>query len=482
MELSNGAKASMTEAQKLRVKGETKNLCVEHVLYGLLMLSRYLDPPLNQSGFENEAREVRTLLSANISSIESAAWWLDNQAKYLGFNNATSVIGRAAEIAENAGKRDIDAVSLAKAIMESPTSEIRELMTMRVAECLSEDEKYNIAVEPKIEKPKEQNEISTSQLAAMLAFLAGIADNQHESLKNGAQKNKGGDKKRYTKMGLFTYRGGTAAAAIQYFLFGLLVPLAVLFGLDALTGIVTAPLTPVASFVAYTYIILWLYYLIKGVNKLVGLKSKAFGHFLDIIAASLLCAALVRGGLLADNVTDTPTWLRAVLCVAIFLVLSVGGGMFSHLSDQGDPSKTKIMFQNVEGTPGMLFFKFFTRELITPLLFFAAIWIFRVEVPLWLEKTLYIFTFLWAWNIISTMWNCIKLRYDHSMRLRKGKGLVGFLAAQHILLLAPGLGLYLHWLFGWFPMQTWVIVVYCIYGFVWLMMSIASIKAIKDAG
>lgn len=481
MELSKGAKASMEQAQNLRVKGGADNLCVEHILYGLLILSRYLDPPLNQPRLENEAREVRALLSQSISSIESAAWWLDNQAAYLGFNKAASVIGRASEIASNANKREIDAVSLAKAVMESPTTEIRELLTMRVAECMEEEEKYLEEVKPESAKKESGKDISTSQLAAMLVFLAGLADNQHESLKNGAQKNKGRGMKRYTKMGFFTYRGGAVAAAIQYFLFGLFVPLAVLYGIDALTGIVTAPQTPFAAFTAVIFIIIWLYYIVKGVNKLIGLKSKPFGHFLDILAASLLCAALVRGGLSAYNVADAPTWLRIMLCLAVFLILSVGGGMFSHLNDQGNAAKTKIMFQSVKGTPGMVFFRFFTRELITPLLFFAAIWIFRIDIPIWFEKLLYILAFLWAWNILLTMWHCVKLWYDETSRARKGKGLVFFLSGQHVLLLAPGMGLYLHWLFGWFPMQTWVIVVYSLYGIFWLIASIAGIKRAKEA-
>ncbi len=477
MDLSVGVRASISEAQKFAVKGGSKDLCIEHVLYGLLMLSRYLDPPLNRPELQKEGKEVRALLSDYIGSIESAAWVLGNQAHALGFNSAATAIGRASEIAEHAGKREIDAVSLAKAVMESPTPGIRDLMAVRLEECAARDEKYKRAAEPDMEEPNE--EISTSQLAAMLAFLAGLANNQHESLKYGSQKQKGGRLKRYTKVGLFTYRGGTVAAAIQYFLFGLLVPLALLFGLDRLTGIITAPQTPFASFGAYTLIVLWLFYLAKGVSKLVGLKSKSFGHFLDILVVSALCVALARGGLLAYGVADTPTWLRAVLCVVLFLVLSVGGGMFPHLADQGDPAKTKIMFQNVKGTPGMIFFRFFTRELITPLVFFAVIWIFRIAIPLWLEKVFYICAFLWAWNIVYTMWSCVKLRYENTIRVHRGEGLFRFLAAQHGLLLAPGLGLYLHWLFGWFPMQTWVIVVYCAYGFIWLVASIGSIKMLR---
>jgi hypothetical protein len=46
--------------------------------------------------------------------------------------------------------------------------------------------------------------------------------------------------------------------------------------------------------------------------------------------------------------------------------------------------------------------------------------------------------------------------------------------------LLPGLALYLHWLFQWFPMRTWVIVLYGIYGLFWLILSIANLKQIKE--
>ena len=40
--------------------------------------------------------------------------------------------------------------------------------------------------------------------------------------------------------------------------------------------------------------------------------------------------------------------------------------------------------------------------------------------------------FLWAFNILTTMWTCMALRFKASTRRHRGEKLVGFLGALHL--------------------------------------------------
>ncbi|MEA5060794.1 MAG: hypothetical protein VB049_12320 [Candidatus Pelethousia sp.] len=493
MELSKGANECLVQAHMLRMSADRgAPLCAEHLFYGLLLLAKYLDPPLNNPEFREEGEAVRMLLGERTASIASAAWQLEQDAKESGrsFAEAARFIRRATEIAENAGSQEIDAVCFAKAILESPTPAIRGLLGVFHPQHAQGDARYP-ATRPAATPPvspadaassceEADGSLTASQFGAMLAMLAALEDGQYESLKSGANPQKNKKEKRRTKMGLFTYRGGTVAAAIQYFLFGSIIPFLFLFGLDVLTGAITSPSSSFLSLLIYGFIMLWFFYLVRGVNKLIGLGSKPLGHFFDILADCLLLFGLARAGMLAYGIADVPTWLRIGLCIGALLILSVGGALFSHLSDQGDAAKTKILFQDVEGTPGMIFFRALTKELLLPVLLVSIFWIFRMPVPLWLEKACWIVGFLWVWNVIFTMWTCMALRYKSTRRKHKGQVLVRFLGSEHILLLLPALGLYLHWLFGWFPMKTWVLVLCGIYGLLWLVLSIANWIQIKE--
>ncbi len=494
MKLTQAAEACIAQAHMQRISAGThENLCVEHVFFGLLALARYLDPPYDKPEFTEEGKLVRAVLAPKVRSIESASWQLRKDAKdpNVGYVDASATIGRAAEMAENVGG-DLSAAILAKAVLESPTPVILAACGAYDPDCVREDEKYHEAKlayaeptpnrEPKkqfVQKSEENNGPTASQLGALLALLAALEDEQHNTLKQGVNRAKIPKAKRRTKLGIFTYRGGTVAAFIQYFLFGILIPFAALFVLEFFTGIVTAATMPFVAFLVNAFVVVWMFYLVRGVNKLIGLFGKALGHFLDLVSDCLLLLGLSRAVLLAYALYETPVWMRVVVCVGSLLILLIGVALYQHLTDQRDVTKTKIMFQNVEGTPSMIFFRFLTKELIFPLIVFSIFWIFRIPVASWIEKAFYLFAFFWVWNVIMIFWSCLALRYKSSRRRHRGEVLVRFLGAQHISLLLPVLVLYLHWLFQWFPMRTWVIVLYGIYGLIWIVASIANLKQIK---
>lgn len=497
MELNKSAQEVLTQAQMLRLEAGMDKLCLEHVLYGLLLMASYKDEPMNDPELLTEAKEIRRELEKKMRSIASAKHQLYRDALHNNtlFLDATEAIGRASELA---GNGNIGAAELLRAIWEAPTPAMRALAVLVNREYSEEDAKYREASQPqpqvkpephitrppaKIDKPKENENKpdeegpTTSQMVAMLKLLAGLQDSQQEELRRNSGKIKKNNRiKRKTKIGLFTYRGGTAAAAIQYFLFGILIPFAVLFALELLTGIVGAPPTPFVQFLVSTFIIFWFYYLLRGVARLVGLANNAFSHFLMLLSDLGLIAALAMNVCTVWQMEAAPVWLRIVTCLAAILVVLVGAVLFDHLRSEGDVTKTKIMFRNVEGTPAKIFFQNLTRQLMVPLLVFSVIWIFRIKVPVWLNKVLWIYAISWVWTNIGMIWNCIALRCVSSSRYHKGKKFAMFLRTAHIMLGPVAIVVFLHWLFAWFPMKTWVIILLAVYSLLSLIIAASSSK------
>lgn len=481
MELSRGAQAVLTQAQKLRLETNGDKLCVEHIFYGLLRMACYLDAPMDKPEYREDAKKLRSFLEQNMRSIASAVHQLEEDARKddSKFVDAALMLGRASELAR-AG--EIGVMELANAAWETATPTIRAVKWLRIEALTAEDARYRES--PKAQdadipgqrhgpEPKKDGAdgVTPSQMVAFLALLAAANEQQKTGLRQNAGRKKQ-KVRRKTKLGLFTYRGGTVAAAVQYFLFGLIVPFALLAGLEMATGVVSEPSTPVVAFLVNVYIALWGFYLCRGAALLLGLISNAFGAFLQILSDLALIAALTLSVQAAWQLPVVPTWLRIVSCICGLIVLLFGTALFEHLRSEGDVTKTRIDFGNTEGTPGKIFFKTLSKELMLPLLIFAVIWIARWESPLWAVRIYWIAGFLWLWNVINNMYTCFELRNQTSHRRRKGRRLVKFLRAAHIFFVVPELVVLLHWLFTWFPMRVWVIVLLSVYSAFMLLLSL----------
>lgn len=312
--------------------------------------------------------------------------------------------------------------------------------------------------------------LTVSQETLLMALLLAVIARQ--------QIQTGGKKKYFrqrTKMGLFTYRGGKMAAIIQYFLFGIVVPalpIAVLAVLQMATGFPQQPLSPWISFIAMVYVILWIFYLGRGVSLIFGMASSAFGNFLDIMLDLGLTAALVKAVTLAFGLQEVPVWLRIVGCIAALMIQLVGSELYEYLKDNEDETKTRIRLSGEEGTPDKIFFHTLTKLLKWPMIGFSIWWILELDLPLWSIKALWIAAFVMVYYIVWIAFVCNGLRYENSRRYRKGGRLAKFLLQFHTWMFIPELVLMLHWTFGWFPMEPWVIIVLSIYTLFFLTSSI----------
>ena len=117
MKLSSSAKEILTNAQALRLENDHKSLCVEHLLYGVLLLGKE-----NSS----DGRKVKEYLAKEMINPEAALTQLRIDAKEDSsfFRDAAPVLGRVTEMA---GEDEISAMIFAKAVLESNTPTVLAL-------------------------------------------------------------------------------------------------------------------------------------------------------------------------------------------------------------------------------------------------------------------------------------------------------------------------------------------------------------------
>lgn len=343
-------------------------------------------------------------------------------------------------------------------------------------------------------QPGKNDSLTASQLGALLAFLALAQSRQTDELRQNAHP--GGSRRpgqsppvqggrppagqkpprvvKRTKMGPFTYRGGTVAAAIQYFLFGIIVPLVLLVGLAAVINKVTGGAADRATgfpmFLIYLYLSVWIFYLLRGVTLLFGMLSSAFGNFLDILCNLFLIRMVVISIQSAWNMPVIPVWLRVAACVAAIFVLSFGIVLFDHLRDEGDYTKTRINFQNKEGTIGKIYFQSLAESCRLPLLVFCIFWLPHKNVPAIAVHILWILGYFWVWNQVFNAYFMLCVRCANGRH--RGLAFFQFLHAAHLFFTIPEFIVFLHWHFHWFPIKTWILVVMGIYSLLALFGSI----------
>ena len=486
MKLSSSAKEILTNAQALRLENDHKSLCVEHLLYGVLLLGKE-----NSS----DGRKVKEYLAKEMINPEAALTQLRIDAKEDSsfFRDAAPVLGRVTEMA---GEDEISAMIFAKAVLESNTPTVlalkglvavhgqpgKELVPEKPAKPGNNNGNNNGNNSIGNNNNGNNNNGNNAHDLAMLLLLFALLNNsrKEELVRNSGNRFHRGNApkvRRRTKMGLFTYRGGTVAAAIQYFLFGILVPVVIIAVLQRFTGVLNMPAAPLRMFLVGTFGVMWMFYLARGIAILFGIASSAFGNFLNILSDIGMIAAMVRVIQFSWHMPTVPVWLRAVASVSILLVMMFGSALFEYLRDEGDVRKVKITFMNVKGTPGKIFFQYVVKIMVVPVLIYAVIWTFSLTPPAWLVKTFLVLGFGYFWNIINAAFSCISLGSEKKGSAAKRFFL--FLKTIVSYLFLPALVIYLHRLFMWSPVKTWVIVVMVIYMVLTMILSI-TYAAVKD--
>ena len=522
MELSRSAKEILIQAQMFMKETGGSTLCVEHLLYGVLLLADYLEPPFDKDIYREDGEQVRALVEEKFLSVATAREQIKSKAgsdssRYV---DAKATLGRATELAHGGA---IGAQTLTQAVLENSTPVMTRLKKAKLVRFADKDLRYHPELKEqeeqrkqeekrkreeqkkqeeqrkreeqekeeqrkREEKEKEERRKREEQRKQEEQRKREEQRRQEERRKQEEQRKqeerrkqeeqrrleeqkkelaeklaKALKKKRRTKMGLFTYKGGKTAAIVKYFLYGILIPAIPPLVLQLTTGFLNQPHAPWLSFLGMLYVCLWGFYLGRGLSLTLGLASSALGNFLDVMLDFGLIAAVVRAVSLAWGLSATPRWLRIVSCIVALLVQVVGNALYGNLRDDGDTTKTRILLSNEEGTPGKIFFHTVSKTLFLPLIGFSIWWIFDISLPAWAVKALWITAFVLVYYVIWVGSVCHGLRFEKSRRHRKGARFAKFLVHFTLEMFIPCLVLVLHWVFGWFPMKIWVMIVLGLY-------------------
>ena len=498
MELSKSAQEVITQAQMLRLEGDSDQLCQEHILYGLLLMACSLDPPMNSMEYREEAKELRKFLLTKMKCISAPKTKLRlsalNNDKGL-FVDGSATIGRAAEIA---GSRPITPLDLAKAVHENPSMVIKAMSSVNLpgSDKKYEEDKADPVVKPQQAqisgiqsepvrqpprpspkpepkpspkpepKPPEKNNGKDNDLDDLIQAFKAL-DRLNEAGKPQKRRI------RKTKIGLITYHGGPVAAFIQYFLISLLIPAGILFAVQHFTGFVCAPPSPWIAFAVRVFVLLCCFRLLRGIFVIVGLGSKSFSLFLRILSDLVLTAALTYSVKTIFAFPDYPLWLKIIAGFIGIFVLSFGSALYEALNYTDAQKSRKIKYSSNEGPVPKVIFKTITGQLLLPFALCVGLWAYNKPLQNWEAKAFWIIGFLCAWAIPNTIFSCLHLRYASNWCHDGHEGLFTFLRAIYIFMFVPLLVLFLHWLFAWYPIQLWVLIALGVYTLLILIGSIS---------
>ncbi len=304
-------------------------------------------------------------------------------------------------------------------------------------------------------------------------------------------------KKKKTKIGLITFRGGKTAAVLQYIALALLLPFAIAAAVELLTGrgIVTHPPTEWAAFGVRMFLLLWAFWVFRGLCDLIGIWSKSFCLYLRTYGDVALIMWITVSVKTIFGMPEYPVWIRYVSGILAILVMSVGAALYESLGYSDEQKKRSIKFVSAQGPVPKVVFQKLTRLGLFPCAILLGLWITThtqghpgsmfaglfgnpIE-PLqdWQIKAIWIGEFIFAWNVPYTILTSLHLGAKSRWYYGGGEGLIKFAAAFWTMMFIPLMVLFLHWLFKWYPMQLWVIIVLGVYTLFSVITGIVSAKS-----
>jgi hypothetical protein len=265
--------------------------------------------------------------------------------------------------------------------------------------------------------------------------------------------------------------------SILYFVLAFFIPLAILVGIDAVTGgQALDPRTPAARVWMGIYRFIWFAVLLGGVKVAVGRGSKMGGAFVGFVIAIFVIMMFARTLWLEAPLDPIPVWLEVITFIA---VLIAAGSANTQIARQGleaasgDAYSTRSLFIKMSGTLQGMFFSFTIRSCVFPAILGFLVCVFTRHVPEGWKIVFAIYGYWWAFAVLDMALRCNILRYQNAPYDQLKKKKASRMAIMEARMLAlPVFGLCLIRYFDWWPMKTWVIVLYAVYMAVWLLMTI----------
>jgi vacuolar-type H+-ATPase subunit H len=269
-------------------------------------------------------------------------------------------------------------------------------------------------------------------------------------------------------------RGGALWAVIKYLLVITGIFCASIVLLESQWHAVSAPSGRIMKGLPYIFFIAWFFYAAYGVVSVVKQRLPAFGVFLAFIANVGFLSIFIDINMTMREITILPLIDEITVWALIFIILFYALFRLAVLkaANPGDEMNS-VMFR-LKGTPGVMYFSYFFRSLIIPLIIVCTLSLgkFSSVNTVW-SAIFWIYGFLWAYDNIRVMLVCNVRRLKYSKMSQ-------FWLMQHSMLFLPEAALFLIWYFDWLPMPKWVSGTLIVYGFFWLLASIGLLMAKND--
>lgn len=279
-----------------------------------------------------------------------------------------------------------------------------------------------------------------------------------------------------TKIAGIKFKGGPALALSKYFILVIIIFTAIWFLFNTYSDRLPSSEEQLRNLTFYI-LLTGAVHIVQGVISLIGRRFKAFEVF--SITCLYLLFVYILTMIIANAAGRDEPQIFVKLAAAIygfFLLAMQITNLAPAPGQQNLPSLSTAMLK-VRGTPGAIFFSYALRSLLVPGLVAVVIWVGNLNINHIFHAIFSIYCFLWACETVRVMIQCWGFYY--TSRYQKGKRYQEFVSAEYNILFLPLLGLFLMWYFGCFPMATWVIVVYSIYGFIWFITTIGLAAAVR---
>jgi len=218
----------------------------------------------------------------------------------------------------------------------------------------------------------------------------------------------------------------------------------------------------------------------KKVNRAIASKANAKAVIAFIAFAAVTFAGAVVYQLLVEKNGGEATWWMKIIFFVIYLIAYIVSiGSINKMQQNPDLSATQTTFMRMRtiGTAGMIYFRTVIATTIFPAILLLIIFLSVGEItPFW-YYFFEIYLFCYIIGLITLAFQCnvaaLSVGYlDYKGLKRKRGAALGMLISG--MLSVPALVLYLHWIFEWFPMKTWVLILIIIYLVITLIVSIVS--------
>lgn len=501
MDLNLAMRYVMVQAKK-EVAGNSVR--ADHLFLGILMLSKKnasnLTPDVHlQSRIETDLRAVKGLLEKKHIQVEDVSeklrFLLNNNPHQAGMDSSDLLL-RAMDICKQRGKMEVTAAIMLELILNSPTALVGKALALSSGNSLPGDEtafqmtgasQNDETVLPERgkfkpeQKPKPKPEPEADDDNEVIFFDIPKPDDE---VRPAPQKppvprkpQQSPKEKRRTRINGYNLSGGVVWAAIKYFFWSLAVPVAILMIMEYKWHLLSDP--PSNKFLMglpYSVMLVCAFLVLYGIVSLIKHRFQAFATFLYFpVNITLLCMAMAVNMWVQKKEALTTLDLVCVwICVFGLLIFSLSKLYQLKNVSSGKSHQMNSMMLRLGGTPSIIFFTYLLRLMFIPLLACGIVSIFHLSVNTTWKAIFSIYGFILAWDVIRMIFQCNMLRFSKQSswnKERKKYQTWNFLLVQHQLMFLPELGLLLMWYFNWFPMKTWVIWVYCIYGLIWLSAS-----------